>query len=131
MFKSIFAIALTVLMLPFQAHALGLGEMKVSSSLYQQFEARIEVTSVSPEDAENIIVKLATREEFRKKDIERPMALDKIKFMTVIEGTEIYIRITSHEIIRDPVVRFLLDVDWPEGRFLREYGVTLVPPVVL
>ena len=43
---------------------LGLGEIEVDSALNQKLRAEIELLSAAPEDAESIIVKLASRKQF-------------------------------------------------------------------
>ncbi|MFN3919304.1 MAG: FimV/HubP family polar landmark protein, partial [Methylohalobius sp.] len=42
----------------------------------------------------------------------------------------IVIQITSNEVIREPFLDFLLEVEWPQGRMLREFTVLLDPPLM-
>ena len=39
--------------------------------------------------------------------------------------------VRSRDAISEPFVSFLIDVNWPRGRLLREYTVLLDPPAML
>jgi len=62
--KLISALVFGALLVPDYAFTLGMGEIEVNSALNQQLDARIELLSSVPEDAETLIVKLASRDEF-------------------------------------------------------------------
>ena len=77
--KLIFALAFGLLMQPNYGFALGMGDIEVNSALNQQLDARIEVLSASAEDAETLIIKLASREEFARAGLDRPYELSSLK----------------------------------------------------
>jgi len=54
------------LFVPTTGFTLGLGEIEVNSALNQRLNAEIELLSTTPEDTENLIVKLASRKEFSR-----------------------------------------------------------------
>ncbi len=119
------------LFLPQTGFALGLGEIEVNSSLNQKLNADIELLSALPEDAENIIIKLASRKEFSRAGLDRPYLLTDLRFKSeVINGTP-HIKVSSGSPIREPFLNFLLEIDWPNGHLLREYTVLLDPPVFM
>ncbi|MDH5711195.1 MAG: hypothetical protein OEZ15_05975 [Gammaproteobacteria bacterium] len=120
----------TVLLLPNYVYALGLGDIHVDSTLNQKLDARINLVSAVPEDAEVMIIKLASQEEFLKAGIDRPHLLNSLKFKAVNENGQLFIKVTSSSPIREPSLNFLLDIDWPDGHMLRQYTVLLNPPVV-
>ncbi|MFC1589446.1 FimV family protein [Pseudomonadota bacterium] len=128
--KLIFALALGML-LPGHVFALGLGEIEVSSRLNQQLDARIDLLSATPADAEVMIIKLASREEFIKAGLERPHELTTLKFKTLVEEGNVYITVKSPKPVREPSLSFLVEVDWPQGRLVREYTILLEPPVTM
>jgi len=129
--KLLAAIVAGALFLPETALTLGLGEIEVNSSLNQLLKADIELLSATPEDAETIIVKLASRKEFSRAGIDRPYLLNDLRFKSeVIEGVP-HILVTSSTPIREPYLNFLVEVDWPNGHLLREYTVLLDPPVFM
>ncbi len=41
---------------------------------------------------------------------------------------DFYIRISSSLPVKEPLLNFILEVRWPHGRIVREYGVLLSPP---
>ena len=123
-----FFLILGVFLLPVHAYALGLGEIHVNSKLNQQLDARIDLLSTSPEDAEVLIVKLASREEFIKAGLDRPHELNDLKFRTLVEEGRVYVTVASPKPVREPSLSFLVEVDWPTGHLIREYTVLLEPP---
>ncbi len=116
-------------LLPLVGHTLGLGEIEVNSALNQELNARIKLLSAVPEDTQNLIVKLATREEFNQAGIDRPFLLQSLKFTTEVKDGVPYIKVTSTKPIREPYLNFLIEIDWPKGHLMREYTILLDPPV--
>ncbi len=112
------------------AYALGLGDIEVYSALNQPLAAEIELSSVRPGETDNMWVRLASEEAFLQAGVERHFYLTKIKFNLAVkpDGTQ-YINITTQGPVREPFLSFLIDVDWPRGRLVREYTVLLDPPV--
>ncbi|WP_107940703.1 FimV/HubP family polar landmark protein [Stenotrophobium rhamnosiphilum] len=110
------------------AHALGLGEIDVNSHLNQRFSAVIPLTSVTSEEAENLLVRLADSDDFSKAGIERADYLSTLTFQVVADAKNPRIVINSKQLAREPFLSFLLDVRSSTGRVLREYTVLLDPP---
>ncbi len=129
--KLIIALAFGTALLPDAGFTLGLGEIEVNSALNQELNANIELLSAAPEDAESIIIKLASREEFSRAGIDRPFLLQSLKFTSTIRNGVPYIQVTSDKPIREPFLNFLIEIDWPKGHLLREYTILLDPPVFM
>lgn len=119
------------LFLPNTGFTLGLGEIEVNSVLNQKLNADIELLSATPEDAETIIVKLASRQEFSRAGLDRPYSLNNLHFKAEVINDIPYIRVSSGVPIREPFLNFLIEVDWPNGHLLREYTILLDPPVFM
>jgi len=128
--KLIFTLMLGLL-LPAQGFALGLGDIQVNSMLNQKLDARISMISATPEDAEILIIKLASREEFIKAGLDRPHSLTELKFKALVENGNIYISVKSPKTMREPSLNFLIEVDWPQGHLVREYTILFEPPVTM
>ncbi|MGI9273822.1 MAG: FimV/HubP family polar landmark protein [Endozoicomonas sp.] len=109
--------------------ALGLGEVRLNSSLNQPLDANIELLQVRDLTRNEILPNLASRTDFLRAAVDRPYSLSGLKFKTEISpnGTG-YIRVTSTRPIQEPFLNFLLEVHWPSGRLLREYTLLLDPP---
>lgn len=129
MHKLILILAFAASVLPLHAQALGLGNITVNSALNQKLDARIDVLSAIPEDAEVLIVKLASAKAFVDAGMDRPQVLNSLKFKTQVEAGTVYIAVTSPKPVRDPSLNLLLDVDWPKGHLIRQYSILLEPPV--
>ena len=126
--KWIFTLIFSILLLPVHVFALGLGDIQVNSTLNQQLDARIDLISATPEDADVMIVKLASREEFIKANLDRPQQLSTLRFRTLVENDRIYITVMSPKPVIEPSLNFLLEVDWPQGHLVRQYTILLDPP---
>lgn len=120
---------LLLLILSTSAFALGLGGIKVESALNEPLDARVGLISVEQMAIDDIRVKLAGPESFRRAGIERPFLLSKLRFRPVFPETgEPYIQVTTRESIREPFLDFLLEVNWPRGNLVREFTILLDPP---
>ncbi|MBI5614853.1 MAG: hypothetical protein HY943_01050 [Gammaproteobacteria bacterium] len=123
------ALALTLLLSP-AVLALGLGALKTSSALNQRFDGRIDILGATNEDVDTLNARLADTQQFDRAGIQRDAILLDLKFEIVSpESGKDYIRITSREPIREPFLNFLLELNWANGRVVREYTVLLDPPL--
>lgn len=130
--KTSLALVLALGIAPLSAKALGLGDIQLNSGLNQYLSADIELLSVGTDDINDIKVKLASPEAFERAGVDRTFLLSKLRFkpqQTPQGGSKI--RITSGDPIREPFLNFLIEVNWPKGRLVREYTVLLDPPVTL
>lgn len=109
--------------------ALGLGEVKLHSSLNQPLVAEIELLQVRDLTKNEILPNLASRSDFERAGVDRPFSLTGLTFKTILDDNgKSVIRVTSTKPIQEPYLNFLLEVHWPSGRLLREYTVLLDPP---
>ena len=113
------------------AFGLGLGDIQMRSALNQPMNAEIPLTSVKSGELDGMIVKLADEAAFTRAGIERSTALTDLQFTVDSSGGRPVIRITSGRAVTEPFLNFLLEVDWPQGRMVREYTVLLDPPVFM
>lgn len=127
--KLTLSLAVMAALLPARGYPLGLGEIELNSALNQELNAEIEILSASPEDAEQLIVQLGSREAFNRAGIDRPYLLQQLKFKVVDRNGAPYIRVYTNSAVREPFLSFLLEIDWPQGNLLREYTLLLDPPV--
>lgn len=127
--KLALAVSLALGTVSVPVHALGLGELSSKSGLNQNFSGDITLLSVQAEELDSVRVKLADPDAFERAGVERPFYLSLLKFEPTLtaKGATV-IRVTSEFPIREPFLNFLLEVNWPNGRLLREYTVLLDPP---
>lgn len=128
--KLVLAIAAASALTSGMAHALGLGDIALKSSLNQPLEAEIELLEVRDLGNGEVIPSLAPVEEFSKVGVDRPFFLTDLKFTPILKPNgKSVIRVTSSKPVREPYLNFLVEVLWPNGRLLREYTVLLDPPL--
>jgi pilus assembly protein FimV len=128
--KLVLAIAAASALSSGMAHALGLGEVTLQSSLNQPLVAEIELLEVRDLASSEVIPNLASPEEFVKAGVDRQYFLTDLKFTPVLKPNgKSVIRVTSSKAVREPYLNFLVEVLWPNGRLLREYTLLLDPPL--
>ncbi|MCU7931466.1 MAG: hypothetical protein KZQ90_11745 [Candidatus Thiodiazotropha sp. (ex Codakia rugifera)] len=126
------AVAVATALSPMGALALGLGEIHPQSALNQTFKADIDLLSVTQEELQDVRVSLASLEAFNNAGMDRPFLLTGLKFTPMLSPSgKPVITISSSDAIREPFLNFLVEVNWPKGRLVREYTVLLDPPVTL
>ncbi|PCI21456.1 MAG: pilus assembly protein FimV [Piscirickettsiaceae bacterium] len=114
------------------ALALGVGDITTHSALNQVLNAKIPLVSSKNEDPTSISITLASRDVFKKAGIDRPQYLSDLNFTPVVsKNGEITINVTSNSSIKEPFVNFILDVEWPQGRTLKEFTILLDPPITM
>jgi pilus assembly protein FimV len=120
-----------LLLAPAAALALGLGEIRLNSSLNEPLTAEIDLVAATPEELASLQAQLASVEVFQRYGLDRPAYLNSLEF-AVVQGRQgrSVLRVRSTDAISEPFVSFLVDVTWPRGRLLREYTVLLDPPVL-
>ncbi len=124
------AVAILLLSMPAAVSGLGLGDIELLSALNEPLDARVTLRSVKPGDVDGLQVGLASSEEFERAGLDRPFVLSRLRFSVVQgPGSQAAIRIVTSDPVKEPFLNFLLSVNWPEGRVIREYTVLLDPPV--
>ena len=127
--KLVLAIAAATTFTSGVAHALGLGQMSVKSSLNQPLNAEIELLEVRNLSDIELRAGLASPSDFARAGIDRQFFLTGLKFTPVVQANgRSFIRVTSNQPVNEPYLNFMMEVMWPEGRLLREYTMLLDPP---
>jgi len=114
-----------------QAHALGLGEIRVNSALNEPLDAEIKLTQVRDLSPLQIQPRLAAMDEYSQSgNIGQTRYLRDIQFQVLLTPDgDGRIRLSSSEPIQEPFLNFMVEVNWPSGRLVREYTLLLDPPV--
>jgi len=126
---AILVISAGLSMTPLAVEALGFGGIKLNSSLNEKLNAEVALLSASPNDIQSLTINLATEEAFLRSGIERTALLNKLKFKVKQHANgDYYIHVTTSENVREPFMNFLLEMNWKNGRMLREYTMLIDPP---
>jgi len=110
------------------APALGLGDITPHSALNQPFSADIALVDAAGLGEGDLSVSLASADEFSRAGVERLFFLNNLKFTPILRGNRQMIRVTSSKPVTEPFLNFLVQLNQPNGRLLREYTVLIDPP---
>lgn len=125
----VLACGLTSFVLSPYASALGLGEVKLKSSLNQPLEAEVKLLDTRDLTAEQILVTLASPADFERNGVDRLYFYTELQFQVDLEsadGPKVIIR--SRNPVREPYLNFLIEARWTAGRLLREYTLLMDLP---
>ncbi|MFC6185849.1 FimV/HubP family polar landmark protein [Pseudoxanthomonas japonensis] len=115
------------------ALALGLGEIRVKSQPGQPLLAEIPVISSEPGELEQLRARLASPVTFERVGLPRPQGLvNELDFAVALDDAgRPVVRVTSRTPVDVPAVNFLIEVDWGQGRLVREYSALVSAPGTL
>lgn len=114
---------------PHDALALGLGRLNVQSALGEALRAEIDITTLTPEEASTLSVRVASPEAYRAAGID---------YNSVLAGTQAvlvrrpdgraYLRVQSDRVVQEPFLDVILELTWSTGRLVREFTLLVDPP---
>ena len=122
--------ALAALLYTSAAIAVGFGEIALKSALNEPLNAEIELTNVDDIDDSMLLVKLASPQAFTQAGVSRDFYLTALDFEVGknAAGATI-VRVTTEQPVVEPYLDFLVQLEWPSGRLVREYTLLLDLPV--
>jgi pilus assembly protein FimV len=111
------------------SHALGLGRLNVQSALGETLRAEIELTSLSPEEAASLRVRVASPDVYRSNGLDYNAVLSgtQVQLIKRNDGRSV-LRLASDRAVQEPFVDVVLDISWSSGRLTREYTLLFDPP---
>lgn len=109
---------------------LGLGNVKVESFLNQPLNARIDLLVRPGEDISGVTARLASAEDYALIGASRDAISVPLRFTIDTQTEQPFVRVTSNLPVNQPVVRLIIELNWANGRLLREYTLFLDPPTV-
>ncbi len=124
----LFALLLWLLSAP--VFALGLGQIQVKSKPGQPLLAEIPIVSSEPSELQGLQARLASPETFRRVGLQPPQGIvSDLQFTPAVdERGRPVIRVTSSQPVQQAELSFLLEVDWGQGRLVREYSALVDTP---
>jgi pilus assembly protein FimV len=112
------------------AWALGLGPLVVKSALGEGLRAEIDVSSMTPEEASNLKIRIANPEAYSAAGVDYNNILSETKVSLQRRGDgRPYLRLSSDRAVQEPFVDVILELNWNTGRLVREYTLLFDPPV--
>ena len=124
------ALALLAMFASFGASALGLGQIEVKSKIGQPLLAEIPIVTSDPSELEQLQAGLASPETFSRIGLRPPIGIiADLQFTQALDGRgNPIIRVTSTQPVGEPLLTFLVEVDWGQGRLVREYSALVDTP---
>ena len=112
-----------------QAAALGLGRLNVQSGLGESLRAEIEITSMTPEEAASLKLRIAPPEAYRSAGVDYNAVLTstQVQMARRADGRSV-LRVTSDRAVLEPFVDVIVEATWSSGRLVREYTMLFDPP---
>ena len=122
-------LAFVSLFAPMGAYALGIGEIRLHSALNEALNAEIPLVTSDVDELSDIRVSLASPEAFQRANIDRTYLLSRLRFnlKKKPDGSHV-ISVSSKETVSEPILNFMVEIYWPQGRMQREFTVLLDPP---
>ena len=115
------AAAISLAVFAVTAHSLALTEGELKSNLNQQLDVRIGLLTDEVAELDNLKISLSYSE---KKNVSRYQL--KYEVLKSDEGN--FLKITTSDVIREPIIEFILDIGWSDGHIVREYSFLIDPP---
>ncbi|SCK60801.1 pilus assembly protein FimV [Variovorax sp. HW608] len=111
------------------ASALALGRLNVQSALGEPLRAEIEVTEITPAEADGLKVTIASVDAFKAAGVPYNPALADVRVGVQRRADGRYVvRLSSNRLVSEPFIDLLLEANWSSGRVVRDYTVLLDPP---
>ena len=128
---SLSAVLLTALLLqPSVMLAAALGEISVQSAIGQRLSAEIEIVGLSKNDADTIALRLAPPEVYKEAGLDYSAVLRSMRFNIEKKAERYVVRLSSEEVVNDPFITILFEIDTDGNRNIRQYALLLDPPAV-
>ena len=109
---------------------LGLGEITLKSSLNDPLDAEIVVLSSEGLESGQMLVSLASPQAYEQAGIERDFFHTQMQFSVVRNSQDQRsIRVVTEQPVTEPYLNFLVQLQWPAGRVMREYTLLLDLPI--
>ncbi len=124
-------LALLLILLPLgDALAIGLGNATVRSRLNQPLDAVVQVRLAPDEgiETDELRVRLASPAAHQAAGLVYPAALQGARFTLEGGADNPVIHIRTRQPVHEPLLAFLLELDWGRGRLLKEFTFLLDPP---
>ncbi|SDO65357.1 pilus assembly protein FimV [Ralstonia sp. 25mfcol4.1] len=110
------------------AYAAGFGQLRVQSNLGQPLQAEIDITGVTPEEADSLAVKLAAPSAYSRAGLTYLSAISTVKLDVQKRPNGTYVAtVRSNQPLSEPFVDILVDMSWSSGKITRAYTFLLDP----
>lgn len=103
------------------SQALGVSDIQLKSSLNQKLDAEIQLSSVTSAELNSLTVTINQSDGEGRHH-------QQLDYQLLQAGAENILKITSSEVIKEPILSFQLEINWQTGHLVREYTLLIDPP---
>jgi pilus assembly protein FimV len=108
--------------IPPNVMALALSEVELETHLNQRLSARIRLQEISDEELEGLNISVS---EITDTVVGGRHTV--LNYEVVREGSNYYLRINSRDAIREPILSFVVELNWAAGQLIRNYALIIDP----
>ncbi len=121
------AVASCLSLTPWIAQAAGLGKITILSGLGQPLRAELDITA-GADELSGMTARLAPPDVFRQAGVDYASVLQDLRFAVEKRpGGQAVVKVSSAKPVNEPFLDFLVELNWPAGRLVREYTFLLDP----
>ena len=111
------------------ANAAGLGRLTVQSGLGQPLRAEVEIAALGADEAATMTARIASPDAFRQAGLQYNPVVTTMRVAIVRRANgQPVITITSGRPVNEAFMDLLVELNWANGRLMREYTFLLDPP---
>ena len=113
-----------MLLVSIAAEAASLGRLTVISDLDQPLIAEIDLLGVNAAELTSYSAQLASEQAYRIQGIEKtpPQNSIRVEVIRKFDNTPV-LKLTSSQALHSSAMNILIQLDWPNGRVMREYAL--------
>ena len=127
--KGLKGLLIVVLLNSTAAMVVGFGEITLKSALNEPLEAEIALTNTGSVEEGMLLAQLASPAAFTEAGVSRDSYLTQLNFLVTRDAAgDRVIQVSSTEPVTEPYMAFLVELEWPSGRMMREYTLLLDLP---
>ena len=108
------------------ANALAVSDISLNSHLNQPLDARIMLLSATPEELENLKMQILRNSDEANHLYHWPGVSVSVERN---DNGKHFLQITSEKPVTEPIVSFVLELDWSHGQLKREYVLLINPQI--
>jgi pilus assembly protein FimV len=112
-----------------EVQALGVGRLTVQSALGESMRAEIDISSLTPDEASSLVVRIASPEAYRVAGVDYNLVLAGAQAVVVRrdDGRSV-LRLSSNRAVQEPFIELIVELNWASGRLVREFTLLFDPP---
>src|SRR5690606_17404460 len=110
-----------------RADALGVGAIELDSYLGKPLQAEIALDDTGALGLDQLKVRLGSEADYQALGVEHSYLHSQLRIEPVLRNGRSYVRITTREPVGEPYLNFVVAVQWPSGKVVREFTVLLDP----